>query len=435
MGRFLLISVIIAAISSAYGQTAQLSGVVRDPSQAVVAGASLTARNDETRVERATLTNSEGVYDVPFLAPGTYTVTVQAAGFRPVQRTGVKLDVAQTARLDFALELTTVGESVRVTAGAPLLQSESATVSTVIDRDLIDVLPLNGRSFQSLIALTPGVVMTKATFGEQGQFSVNGQRANANYFTIDGAGANVGVSTGLTLVQSSSGSLPGLGANGGTNTLVAVDAMQEFRVQTSSYAPEYGRTPGAQISIVTRSGTNQMHGSLFDFFRNDALDANDWFANANSLSKPELRQNDFGGVLGGPVLIPKLYDGRNRTFFFFSYEGLRLLQPQVESTDVPSLEVRQQSPANIQPYLNSFPLPNRPATNYGFAPFVSSFSNSDTLDATSLRVDHSIGTRVTLFGRYNYAPSNTTARLYQHYNIDAGCNLADHAAVDRRAAP
>ena len=151
---------------------------------------------------------------------------------------------------------------------------------------------------------------------------------------------------------------------------------------------------------------------LFDFFRNDALDANDWFANANSLAKPELRQNDFGGVLGGPVFIPKLYDGRNRTFFFFSYEGLRLLQPQVESTDVPSLEVRRQSPANIQPYLNSFPLPNRPDTNYGFAPFVASFSNSDRLDATSLRVDHSVGTRLTLFGRYNYAPSNTTARLF-----------------------
>jgi hypothetical protein len=273
MDRFVRTLVIIVCFSSAFAQTAQLSGVVRDPSQAVVAGAPVTIRNDETRVERSTLTNNEGVYEVPFLAPGIYTVAVQAPGFRPTERTGVKLDVAQSARLDFALELTSVGESVSVTAGAPLLQSESATVSTVIDRDLIDTLPLNGRSFQSLIALTPGVVMTKATFGEQGQFSVNGQRANANYFTIDGAGANIGVSAGLTLVQSSSGSLPGLGATGGTNTLVAVEAMQEFRVQTSSYAPEYGRTPGAQISIVTRSGTNQLHGSLFDFFRNDVLDA------------------------------------------------------------------------------------------------------------------------------------------------------------------
>ena len=406
------IQLIIVLLSLASAQTAQLSGIVRDPSQAVIAGASVIIRGDETQIERLVTTNNDGVYDVPFLAPATYTVSVEAIGFRTAKRTGVKLEVAQTARLDFALELATVGGSVSVTAGAPLLQSDSAAVSTVIDRDLIEALPLNGRSFQSLIALTPGVVLTKATFGEQGQFSVNGQRANANYFTIDGAGANIGVSTGLTLVQSSSGSLPGLGANGGTNTLVALESMQEFRVQTSTYAPEYGRTPGAQISIVTRSGTNQFHGVLFDYFRNDALDARDWFANANGLPKPELRQNDFGGTLGGPILIPKLYDGRSRTFYFFSYEGLRLRQPQVQDTDVPSLEVRQDSPAAIQPYLNSFPLPNRPDTKYGFAPFVATYSDSATLDATSLRVDQAIGTRLTLFGRYNYAPSNTTAHLY-----------------------
>src|ERR1700688_1386268 len=324
MHLFFRIQLIIVPLSLASAQTAQISGVVRDPSQAIIAGASVTIRDDDTQTERIVTTNNDGVYDVPFLAPATYTVSVEATGFRTAKRTGVKLDVAQTARLDFALELATVGGSVSVTAGAPLLQSDSAAVSTVIDRDLIEALPLNGRSFQSLIALTPGVVLTKATFGEQGQFSVNGQRANANYFTIDGAGANIGVSVGLTLVQSSSGSLPGLGANGGTNTLVALESMQEFRVQTSTYAPEYGRTPGAQISIVTRSGTNQFHGVLFDYFRNDALDARDWFANANGLPKPELRQNDFGGTLGGPILIPKLYDGRSRTFFFFSYEGLRL---------------------------------------------------------------------------------------------------------------
>src|SRR4029077_4237761 len=239
-----------------------------------------------------------------------------------------------------------------------------------------------------------------ANFGEQGQFSVNGQRANANYFTIDGIGANIGVSAGLTLVQSASGSLPGLGASGGTNTLVAVESMQEFRVQTSTYAPEYGRTPGAQISIVTRSGTNQLHGSLFDFFRNDALDSRDWFANQQSLPKPRLRQNDFGGVLGGPVLLPRLYSGRNRTFFFFSYEGLRLLQPQVEVTDVPSIDTRQQAVRSIKPFLNSFPIPNRPPTRFGFAPFVATYTDRSSLDATSVRVDHMIGQRATLFGRY-----------------------------------
>jgi len=405
MSRFLRAFMSLAAVSLAYGQTAELSGIVRDPSQALVAKAAVTLRNEDNAIERTTTSNEEGYYTFPFVPPGTYALAAQARGFRPTQTNGLKLEVGQTGRLDIVLALASVGESVNVLAGVTLVQSESAAVSTVIDRQLIDTLPLNGRSFQTLIALTPGVVMTKANFGEQGQFSVNGQRANANYFTIDGIGANIGVSAGLTLVQSASGSLPGLGATGGTNTLVAVESMQEFRVQTSTYAPEYGRTPGAQISIATRSGTNTLHGSLFDFFRNDALDSRDWFANQQSLPKPRLRQNDFGGVLGGPVL-------RNRTFFFVSYEGLRLLQPQVEVTDVPSIDTRQQAVRSMQPFLNSFPIPNRPPTRFGFAPFVATYTDRSSLDATSIRVDHMIGQRATLFGRYNHAPSITTARLF-----------------------
>jgi hypothetical protein len=395
----------LAAVSMAFSQTAELSGIVRDPSQALVPRALVTILNEDTNAERTSSTNNDGEYTVAFVAPGWYTISVQAQGFRPARRSNLKLDVSEIARLDFVLELPAVGESVSVPASPALIQSESAAVSTVIDRQFIDTLPLNGRSFQTLIALTPGVVMTKASFGEQGQFSVNGQRANANYFTIDGIGANIGVSAGLTLVQSASGSLPGLGATGGTNTLVAVESMQEFRVQTSTYSPEYGRMPGAQVSIVTRSGTNQLHGSLFDFFRNDALDSRDWFANQQSLPKPRLRQNDFGGVVGGPV-------HRNTTFLFISYEGLRLLQPQVEVTDVPSIDSRQQAVRSMQPFLNSFPIPNRPPTRFGFAPFVATYTDRSSLDATSIRADQTIGQRATIFGRYNHAPSVTTARLF-----------------------
>jgi hypothetical protein len=141
------------------------------------------------------------------------------------------------------------------------------------------------------------------------------------------AGANVGIAAGTFLEQTGAGTTPPVSALGGTNSLVSVDAVQEFRVQTSSYAPEFGRTPGGQISIITRSGTNEFHGTAFEYFRNEALDANDWFANAKKLGKPPLRQNDFGGVFGGPIL-------RNRTFFFFSYEGLRLRLPQVALTKV-----------------------------------------------------------------------------------------------------
>jgi hypothetical protein len=195
-------------------------------------------------------------------------------------------------------------------------------VGTVVDRNFVENLPLNGRSFQSLFELTPGVVMTRATFNEQGQFSVNGQRANANYFMVDGVSANIGVSAGAAPGQSAAGSLPALTALGTTNNLVSVDALEEFRILTSSYAPEFGRTPGAQISITTRSGSNKFSGTIFNYFRNDALDANDWFANNRGLKRAAIRQNDFGGVLGGPI-------ARDHAFFFFSYEGLRLRQPQV----------------------------------------------------------------------------------------------------------
>src|SRR5262249_45474316 len=157
-------------------------------------------------------------------------------------------------------------------------------------------------------------------FDDQGQFSVNGQRADANYFTVDGVSANFGVTGYFPLVQAGGGSLPALSVSGGTNSLVSVDAMQELRLQTSSFAPEFGRPPGGQIAIVTRSGTNGLHGSASEYFRSGALDATDWFANANHLDKPDERQHDFGGVLGGPI-------ARDRTFFFASYEGLRLHQP------------------------------------------------------------------------------------------------------------
>src|SRR5207244_456840 len=190
--------------------------------------------------------------------------------------------------------------------------------------------------------------------------SVNGQRASANYWTVDGVSVNIGVSSinGL-LGNGAGGALPGFTAQGGTNSLVSVDAMQEFRIQTSTYAPEFGRVPGAQISIVTRSGTNQFHGTAFDFLRNDLFDANDWFADFNKLPKPEERQNDFCGTFSGPIL-------KDRTFFFFSYEGLRLRLPQVALTTVPDASFtpggttnsRQNAILPMQPFLNAYPLPN-----------------------------------------------------------------------------
>src|SRR3984893_41559 len=222
---------------------------------------------------------------------------------------------------------------------------------------------------------------------------------------VDGVSANIGMGSGSTPGNGISGSLGSFSVLGGTNSLVSVDAMQEFRIQTSTYAPEFGRTPGAQISILTRSGTNQLHGTAFDYLRNDVLDANDWFANSKRLPKPQERQNDFGGTFAGPIL-------KDKTFFFFSYEGLRLRLPQTTLTTVPDLSVRQNAMPAVQPFLNAYPLPNGPEdpATPGPAQFNRSFSNPATLDAYSLRVDHKLSNKVNLFGRYSYSPSSIDQR-------------------------
>jgi hypothetical protein len=396
-------------LPSAHGQTATatLSGTVVDQTGALIPGADLTAVNIATTLQRQATTNDQGRFVIPLLPPGTYTITAQHEGFAPVRVENVVLSVGDQKALQIQLQAGNVTENVQVTSDAPLVD-ESPAVGTVVDRQFVANLPLNGRSFQSLIALTPGVVITRAFGGNAGQFSVNGQRSNANYFTIDGVSANVGVPTSVGFGQSGGGTLPGFSASGGTNNLVSVDALEEFKIQTSSYAPEFGRTPGGQVSIVTRSGTNALHGTVFDYVRNDVLDANDWFANANRLKKPALRQNDFGGVLGGPIV-------QNRLFFFFSYEGLRLRQPQVSIVDVPSIAARQATPAALRPFIDAYPLPNGPDTLIGgvpngFAQFSGSYSNPSKLNATSIRFDYAVNARVTVFGRYNHAPSETIQR-------------------------
>ena len=250
----------------------------------------------------------------------------------------------------------------------------------MIDRTFVENLPLNGRSFQTLIMLTPGVVLTATTFNDQGQFSVNGQRADANYFTVDGVSANFGVTGYFPMVQTASGALPALSASGGTNSLVSVDAMQEFRIQTSSFAPEFGRTPGGQISIVTRSGTNAFHGTLFEYFRNDALDAKDWFVNFNGLPKPEQRLNDFGGVLGGPVR--KTRRSSSSPTKGCGCASHRRSRPPSQT---PRRGSRLQSHAPLPERVSAS---ERRRTRAGLAQFNASFSNPSTLDAYSIRVDH-----------------------------------------------
>jgi hypothetical protein len=315
-------SLLITAV--AQSATATLSGTVEDQNGAVVPGANVIVLNSGTRLQREATTNDQGYFTIPLLPPSTYTVTVRRDGFAPVQIPNLVLNVGDQKALQIQLKAGDVNATVQVVNEAPLI-SESPAVGTVVDRQFVENLPLNGRTFQSLISLTPGVVVTGTNGQEQGQFSVNGQRANTNYFTVDGVSANIGSAGQSTLGQAEAGALPGLSAFGSTSNLVSVDALQEFKVLTSTFAPEFGRTPGGQIQILTRAGTNDYHGTLFEYFRNDVFDANDWFNNATRLSKPATRQNDFGGVLGGPLPLPRFGEGgpsflsgKNRTFFFFS---------------------------------------------------------------------------------------------------------------------
>jgi len=257
---------------------------------------------------------------------------VAKEGFKVIDLTDLILSVQDSISRNFALQLGSVSESISVEGGVSLINTESAAVSTVVDRAYVDNMPLNGRSFQDLILLTPGVVTNSpqntSAVGLSGEFSVNGQRTESNYYTVDGVSANLGIYTFFnqrTRQQRFRSGFYGTRHYAGAGL---GGCAQEFRVQSSTYSAEYGRNPGGQFSFVTRSGTNQWHGTAFDYLRNNVFDANDWFNNYNRVAEAEERQNDFGGTLGGPLTIPRLYNGKDKTFFFFSYEGLRLRQPR-----------------------------------------------------------------------------------------------------------
>lgn len=396
-----------------------ISGVVTDSSGAIIVEAQILLENYATGSQYPAKTNGEGIYLISNLPPGVYRLQVSKVGFKTLIKPDITINVQAALAINFTLPLGAVSEIVTITAGAPLVNTQSAAVSTVIDRNFVESLPLNGRSFNTLLQLTPGVTIAASAVNPSnpGQFNINGQRSDANYFVVDGVSANFGSPNPLSVAlpgNGGTGTTQAFNAYGGTSSLVSVDAVQEFRVQTSSFAPEYGRAPGGQITIETRSGTNGYHGSAFDYLRNDSLDANDWFNNqavgqaapGTLIPKPALRQNDFGGTLGGPI-------ARDSSFFFFSYEGLRVRQPETARIPVPSLDLRSGAVPAVAPFLNAYPVPNGAVSpNDVTAQFTGTYSNQITADAASLRLDRSFGDRLRFFGRYNYAPSHTLGRNF-----------------------
>jgi len=399
---------------------ATLTGHVTDEQHSAISGASVQVINFSTNNTLSTTTNSDGLYIFNEIQPGNYRLRVQQTGFQTTVKENIILNVTARVTEDFILRVGEMSATVTVDSSPALIERDSPTVSTVITREFVENIPLNGRSFQSLLELTPGVVLTSSSATNPGQFSVNGQRTNSNYFTLDGVSANSGTTPIATSSQQAAGTLPSTTVLGGFNNLASVDELQEFRVQTSVFAPEFGRTPGAQVSLLSRSGTNNLHGSVFDYVRNDRFDANTFFNNRSNIPRGKLRQNDFGFTIGGPVFLPRfgegtpfLYDGRNRTFFFVSYEGLRLRQPVFRSANVPSQAARDRAVAlgltNISTLLAAYPLPNATPTTTDplIGRFEQSISNPISVDSVGVRIDHNISSKLSIFGRYKQTPSSS----------------------------
>ena len=396
-----LILIATSSMRSSLAQNyTQISGSILDGSGASVPSAAVNAVDEETGFRHSAVSQPDGSYAVSSLQPGIYKITVRKAGFRTMIRFGVRVSESRPARVDFKLVVGSVQETITVEGSAAMLNTQDASVGTLTGREEIERLPLGGRGLLSLLELSPGVVVTPATRGEAGQFTVNGQRPNTHYFTVDGVSANSGVSGGGVPAQATGGSLPGTTAFGSLDSLVQLDALQEARVQTSTTAPQFGRLPGAQVALTSRSGSNEFHGSLLFGLRNEKLDANDWFANRHGDERAALRLQDSAATLGGPIW-------RDRTFFFLSYEGLRLLQPFVWRAPVPSLAARESSLDWAQPLLGLFPAPNGPGLGNGLNEWTGSTTRPSRLDTGSLRLDHAISSRLTAFGRYSESPSET----------------------------
>jgi hypothetical protein len=381
-------------------QYTHISGVIVDASTSSVPDAVVSVVDEDTGFHHATLSKPDGGYLISSLQTGVYKITVRKIGFRTMIRFGIRVNETHPARVDFKLVVGSLQEAITVEGSPQLLNSDNAAVGTVVGAGQIERLPLNGGALLGLLELTPGLIVTPATRGEAGQFTVDGQRPNTHYFTVDGVSVNSGVSGGGSAAEATGGSLPGMTAFGSLDSLVSVGALQEMRVQTSTTGAEFGRLPGAQISLTSLSGSNELHGSLADSFRNDALDANDWFANQHGDGRAPLRLQDFSAALGGPLW-------RNRTFFFASYEGLRMQQPFVWNVPVPSLASRDSSLPWAEPLLSMFPAPNGPELGKGLAEWTGGISRPARFDVGALRLDQAFTSQLTGFARYSDTPSST----------------------------
>ncbi|MCU0255178.1 MAG: TonB-dependent receptor [Vicinamibacterales bacterium] len=458
---------------AAFAQRADVSGVVLDQTGAVLPGVTLTIVNADQGLKREAVTDEGGHFSVSLLPPGRYVLTAQLDGFAPFEMNDLVLNVGDALALSIKMEVAGVGEAITV-KGEATRSTASAAVGTVVDRQFVENIPLNGGTLQSLLSITPGVVLGSG----DGQLSVNGMRTESNYLTVDGVSANIGVSRGGGTVtsisvglgvpgnadQNAAGATPGYSAMGTTNNLFSIEELQEFKTETSNANAAAGRQAGGQIGITTRSGTNTFSGSVYESFRDDRFDATDWFTNASAAAVPkqELSQHLFGATLGGPIF-------RNRTFFFTNYEGLRLTLPQAATVRlVPSTAIRNLPGLHptVKTLLDGYPMPTDESASCAtrtialsaeqwnalpaaqragaaYSPtvpagtvlagcYVDASSSTSNLNAFRVRIDHTFTASHSVWGRFNMAPftgQGDTFAVRQNQDGDTYTFTAGYRAV------
>jgi Carboxypeptidase regulatory-like domain/TonB dependent receptor len=436
---FGLMAVMLLLSLRGFGQatTAELSGTVQDASGAVVPDAQVTANNIATNIAHSTVSEKSGHYVLGQLPPGDYTLTVEAKGFSKLVQTGLNLQVNQQAQLDLTLKVGAQSETVEVVSQAPLLESESSSVGTVVGEQMVNQLPLNGRNFTQLATLSPGVTgVGQSATGtiESGtrpdnrrpasEIFSNGNREGDNNFLIDGVDDNERLTLSIVVRP-------------------PVASVREFKIQTNLYSADIGRNSGAVIDVITKSGTNKLHGSVFEYIRNSAVDARSYFNKVGS-PFPSFRLNQFGFSVGGPVVLPKVYNGKNRTFFFADYEGFRNTTQSFVLGNVPTIKERagdfsetatiydplttRANPAVPggfirDPFLNNFiPLGRRdpisvkminayplPTSSGRFNNYSSNLIQSNNANSVDARIDEQITSKDIIFGRYSYQSTTNIA--------------------------
>ena len=395
----------LLAITATAQEYATLSGYAVDQKDGAIPAAAVTLTHLRRGSTRNTTTNATGIYLFDSVEPGDYSLTVKKENFATYRIDLITLQARDRKSVRVQLEIATTTTTVTIVARSEGVTSDSSG-GAVLEQDFLKHLPVNGRNVSALMQTAPGVV----TGGPGGGINVNGLRANTNYFMLDGVSLSGSTPVGGGGLRGvGGGGAPGGGGPGGgvggsgAADLLSLDSLQEIRIQTSAFAPEFGRTPGAQVTMSSRGGTNDFHGSLYEYWRNHNLNANDWFANREGFARGRMSQHQLGATFGGKVIS-------NKTFFFLSGEVLRLRAPDTAVVSVPDLTTRRSARANLRPYLNAFPIPNGPRLDGGAAQFSAVFTNPQNRESWGARLDHSLNKRNSIFFRYNFTPGNSVQR-------------------------